>query len=496
MASPEDYAAWIVKNADKKGSSEFDTVSRAYQESRRFADLKQTGAVENRSPVPQFVPSGESHPAGSPALAKLGYDPSSLGITPAENIAGHPITRVATGNPLVGLLRTGATVAGPNALSEQMGRSAEMEQTGREALGSKGFDWTKASGGMIFPWGKFAPKEGIVAKTAYGTGEGIIGGAASGGETGTDVATHTTIGGALGASIPVAGGVLRSLGRASNLITPGGGKRIADQYVRDIAGNEQRAPLIEALEAARNRVPGSEPMSNQVVAHLPEGSPIVAAQKITAAIPGGISSEFGKRIVKQQEARLASLQSLGTSNNVTRQTVTQALERKLMDPITNQETPTKFLKALEDDSDFVKSVTGIRKNLDQVYTPPMLTKLKAIAEELSANVAVSRPVQKTNLQGGVDIAEQTRTHAPQLLSRPMMIANYILGGGAKAVTPAVDKAMAESFLNPQVLATALKDVPPNTMQKIIEAVVKQVGASGPGRLSVGPAAMAVQQENP
>ena len=32
MATKEDYAKWIVANADKKGTPEFDTVVRAYQE--------------------------------------------------------------------------------------------------------------------------------------------------------------------------------------------------------------------------------------------------------------------------------------------------------------------------------------------------------------------------------------------------------------------------------------------------------------------------------
>lgn len=34
MANAEDYAAWIVKNADKKGTAEFDTVAKAYQAAR------------------------------------------------------------------------------------------------------------------------------------------------------------------------------------------------------------------------------------------------------------------------------------------------------------------------------------------------------------------------------------------------------------------------------------------------------------------------------
>ena len=34
MATADEYAAWIVKNADKKGTSEFETVAAAYADAR------------------------------------------------------------------------------------------------------------------------------------------------------------------------------------------------------------------------------------------------------------------------------------------------------------------------------------------------------------------------------------------------------------------------------------------------------------------------------
>lgn len=39
MATADEYAAWIVKNADKKGSPEFDTVAAAYKDARTKADV-------------------------------------------------------------------------------------------------------------------------------------------------------------------------------------------------------------------------------------------------------------------------------------------------------------------------------------------------------------------------------------------------------------------------------------------------------------------------
>ena len=34
MAKAEDYANWIVANADKQGTSDFDTIAKAYQEAK------------------------------------------------------------------------------------------------------------------------------------------------------------------------------------------------------------------------------------------------------------------------------------------------------------------------------------------------------------------------------------------------------------------------------------------------------------------------------
>jgi hypothetical protein len=50
MASAEDYAAWIVKNQDKKGTPEFDTVSRAYQAAKGVKAPDVPSAADNYDP--------------------------------------------------------------------------------------------------------------------------------------------------------------------------------------------------------------------------------------------------------------------------------------------------------------------------------------------------------------------------------------------------------------------------------------------------------------
>jgi len=56
MASAQDYASWIVKNADKKGTPEFDTVVKAYQAAK-------SGAAPAAAATAPAMPSDEGMPA-------------------------------------------------------------------------------------------------------------------------------------------------------------------------------------------------------------------------------------------------------------------------------------------------------------------------------------------------------------------------------------------------------------------------------------------------
>lgn len=52
MASAEDYAAWIVANADKQGTPEFDTVQKAYEEAKSQYAVIASGGETYRANVP------------------------------------------------------------------------------------------------------------------------------------------------------------------------------------------------------------------------------------------------------------------------------------------------------------------------------------------------------------------------------------------------------------------------------------------------------------
>jgi hypothetical protein len=95
MATAEEYAAWIVKNADKQGTPEFETVARAYQTVRSQVSAKAgEGMPSDRVPAPET-------PSESPAprLPKRGGFAKQVGealYTPAET------PRIPTAEELAG----------------------------------------------------------------------------------------------------------------------------------------------------------------------------------------------------------------------------------------------------------------------------------------------------------------------------------------------------------------------------------------------------------
>lgn len=91
--------------------------------------------------------------------------------------------------------------------------------------------------------------------------------------------------------------------------------------------------------------------------------------------------------------------------------------------------------------------------------------------------AAAKPAQRTNLGGGVNVAEETRLHLPQMLSRPMMVANAIMKRIGSGIEPRIDAEATRRYLNPQELAKALESMPP-PQQSVANALLQRLGIIG------------------
>ena len=85
----------------------------------------------------------------------------------------------------------------------------------------------------------------------------------------------------------------------------------------------------------------------------------------------------------------------------------------------------------------------------------------------------AKPAQRTELGGGVNVAEELRVKAPQLLSRPMMATNFILRKLGQGVEEKLDPEAARRYLNPELLAAELSKVPVQWRPAIVNDLINR-----------------------
>ena len=127
-------------------------------------------------------------------------------------------------------------------------------------------------------------------------------------------AVQTGVGSLIGGAIPATLGGGRWLWQKgkdiARMATPRGVQKLFLEGVRENVGKQNVQKVAEALKKAKPIVPGTQPTAAEAVAGMPEGSPIIAHQKVVSRISGGPSAEFGKRAQVQTAARAASIRSI------------------------------------------------------------------------------------------------------------------------------------------------------------------------------------------
>jgi len=146
MATPEEYAQWIVDNQDKQGTPEFETVAEAYRTAR------------TKPVTPEAVPQPATREEVMKRFAKV-EEPSlidkGLAKLPDWLLTGNRQMRgVAQGaaDPSIGLTQLGANLIGQGDSVNQFVKDKEAEyQANRKLQGGEGFDWSRLGGNLIAP---------------------------------------------------------------------------------------------------------------------------------------------------------------------------------------------------------------------------------------------------------------------------------------------------------------------------------------------------------
>lgn len=263
MATADDYAAWIVKNAAKKGTPEFDTVVAAYKE-----------ASAEPTPV-QAAPQGEGIPTGRGDVPEWGRkNPRLYGLAGAAREVLGPI--VEAGGALLG--GTGGTLAG-----------APAGPVGAAAGGVAGAGAGYAAGKEITNLADIAL--GNVAPQALAQAPERLKQAALEGAT-------MEVGGRLAAPVIAKGA--QAVGGLYNMLSPK-----AAAYIEAVEGKGQQ--ILNALRGKTEIVPGSAPTAAEAASGV--GSTKFSA--MGAAAEKIKSTEAVAKRDAQKAAQLGAVRSVG-----------------------------------------------------------------------------------------------------------------------------------------------------------------------------------------
>ena len=192
----------------------------------------------------------------------------------------------------------------------------------------------------------------------------------------------------------------------------------------------------------------------------------------------GTQKEFlkwlGEKAPAYSEARTAFA---AASKPINRMQVGQELQKALIAPLGTTERAAGFATAMREAPRTMKKATGQPRysELGEVLTPTETKATEAVAAELSRKDAMNRLAAKTTVQAGNVIPSDVGVPIPTLLSRPAMLANFVMRQFGKSAEQKIAEKAGQQYLNPQALANALKDLPTPQRQAVIEAIMRRAG---------------------
>jgi hypothetical protein len=140
-----------------------------------------------------------------------------------------------------------------------------------------------------------------------------------------------------------------------------------------------------------------------------------------------------------------------------------ALRAKLEAPLGAQERAAGYASTLRE----------AQPDLASVLTPEQLGAVNAVGADLGRKAQFERLARGTNLGGASPGARESLL--PNLLSRPAMLTNYIAKKLGHNLEDRVTAIAGRQYLNPQELASSLQTMPPSARQRLVEALMQQVG---------------------
>lgn len=189
MATADDYAKWIVTNADKKGTPEFETVTQAYQAAKQDTVSANEIPAERRPPATMAVVTSAPYKALGGAADVLLNAPQNvinlakMGVGTLANAAGYPnLAPEVTAPPerVTNMLRSAGLIKPTEnmtpaqkvwdvALQSATGGMLSPARTGAELLRSGGLGLISGATGQGVAEATDSPIAGVLASMAAPT---------------------------------------------------------------------------------------------------------------------------------------------------------------------------------------------------------------------------------------------------------------------------------------------------------------------------------------
>jgi hypothetical protein len=361
------------------------------------------------------------------------------------------------------------------------------------------------------------------------------------GSKGKQVAMGAGVGAAISPAVSLASALGRGGRNVWDVVggTKGGIERIKRAYYERLVGDKNVPSVISSLKSADEVLPGGKPTAAEAVANNPTGTSIQAQQAATAGTPGGISSQFNARLNAQNIARESAKMerdavtkpmredALAKATNINRLVLQGDLTKVSAAPeIQAVDAASKLLSKVQEQAvnaaknQGARGLYGVRKYIDDLiegrvdsednvaksltprlvemkeaidkaienggagaewpaYLSEFAKRSKSIESSLERSEGMYKPLQRTAIQGGDNIAEHTATKLPNILSREAMIANWVARIARGRVEPKIDASMAQDFLDPKLMAAVMEISTPQSRKLLSDALAKHYRVAAP-----------------
>jgi hypothetical protein len=508
MATADEYAAWIVQNASKKGTPEFDIVARAYEEAKQ----EEADAPAGR----QLTPSVEVRVVDEQELGQIPVDPNLRapeainGLQPETTMAGmlgavtRGLTPIGTGallgarhgglpgaaaggaaaalapvvgDPLVRLINRsfGTSLTEPTQLLDnlftQMGVAVPKNDVERmtkdlsTGIGS-GISVPKATANVITEYAaRQAPAQaqqltrlaeniatsgmGRGLTTTERVGGGILGGALGGLSTSQDLGDVGVAGLVGGAAGPVVKGAQTVVGSMyDNLVAPfvSPTKMAARTLFKDIGGTVGRAE--EAIGELRQGM--TVPTTPGFQPTVPElmaagGSQRLESMATLAERLAGSSMKNAETVSRAMNERIGALQAQLARINQQIDRQGAMLQPGALDELTG--TRDAILKSLDDERTVMENALKARAG-------GLPTGTQQVGEEIAARAAemdesFKKLVNKPNYQQAFKLAGDTQIDVAPIVSAVETVMGRPLSSFAPDTAPPIIRALNRMIPRPQ-----------------------------------------------